>query len=78
VKASVGIVAANTSTSPSGGCRAIRWPPHLAQYWRSLSGVFEKVATCSAPRVTRTASGFHRLKALTGPPDQERHDRQWQ
>jgi hypothetical protein len=26
----------------------------------------------------RTASGFQRLKAFTGPPDQERQERQWQ
>ena len=25
-----------------------------------------------------TASGFHRLKAFTGPPDQERQELQWQ
>jgi len=41
-------------------------------------GVFSKVATCCDPEVTRTASGFHRLKAFTGPPDQERQERQWQ
>src|SRR5262245_31535989 len=34
--------------------------------------------TCSAPAVTRTASGFQSVKALTGPPDHERQDRQWQ
>jgi len=28
--------------------------------------------------VIRTASGFHRLKAFTGPPDHDRQDRQWQ
>jgi hypothetical protein len=48
----------------------------LAQYCRWLNGVFWKVAKCSAPAVTRTASGFQRLKAFTGPPDQDRHD--WQ
>ena len=32
----------------------------------------------AAPFVTRTASGFHRLNAFTGPPDQDRHDAQWQ
>src|ERR1700693_491583 len=36
------------------------------------------MATFSAPTVTRTASGFHKVKALTGPPDQDLHDRQWQ
>ena len=41
-----------------------------------LNGVFENVATCSAPAVIRTASGFQRLKALTGAPDQDRHERQ--
>jgi hypothetical protein len=50
----------------------------LAQYCRWLNFVFENVATCSAPEVTRTASGFHRVKALTGAADHERHDRQWQ
>jgi hypothetical protein len=25
-----------------------------------------------------TFSGFHRLNALTGPPDHDLHDRQWQ
>jgi hypothetical protein len=28
--------------------------------------------------VMRTASGFQRLKALTGPPDRERQELQWQ
>jgi hypothetical protein len=28
--------------------------------------------------VTSTVSGDHRVKALTGPPDQDRQDRQWQ
>jgi hypothetical protein len=32
----------------------------------------------SDPAVTVTESGFHRLNALTGPPDHDRHDRQWQ
>jgi hypothetical protein len=31
---------------------------------------------CSAPDVIRTASGFQRLKALTGPPDHERQELQ--
>jgi len=35
------------------------------------------VPTCSDPAVvTRTASGFQSEKALTGPPDHTRHDRQ--
>jgi hypothetical protein len=29
--------------------------------------------TCSAPAVIRTASGCHSVKALTGPPEHERH-----
>ena len=36
------------------------------------------MATCSPPDVIRTASGFHRLKALMGPPDHERQELQWQ
>jgi hypothetical protein len=36
------------------------------------------MATFSAPDVIRTASGFHKLKALTGPPDHERQELQWQ
>jgi hypothetical protein len=56
----------------------IKWPPHFLQYWRWLTGVFWNIPTCSAPAVTRTASGFQSVNALTGPPDQERHDRQWQ
>ena len=78
MNSSVGIVAANTSTSSSGGWLFSRCPPHFRQYVRWLSGVFWKVATCSAPDVIRRASGFHRLNALTGPPDQDRHERQWQ
>ena len=31
-----------------------------------------------SPLVTFTASGFHRLNALTGAADQLRHDEQWQ
>jgi len=34
------------------------------------------MATCSAPEVMLTASGFHRLKAFTGPPDHDRHELQ--
>jgi hypothetical protein len=56
----------------------IRCPPHFLQYRRWLSGVFWKVATSSAPEVIRTASGFQRLKAFTGPPDHDRQERQWQ
>src|SRR5262249_39306768 len=52
----------------------MRWPPHRVQYCRWLTGVFWKVATCSAPDVTRTASGFQRLKAFTGAADHERQD----
>jgi hypothetical protein len=54
------------------------WPPHVLQYCRSLTGVFENMAIWSCPFVTFTASGFQRLKALSGPPDQERQDWQWQ
>jgi hypothetical protein len=50
----------------------------LAQYLRWLVAVFSKVATCCDPELTRTASGFQRLNALTGPPDHERQERQWQ
>jgi len=50
----------------------------LAQYLRSLTGVRAKVATRSAPPVMVTASGFQSVKALTGPPDQERQEAQWQ
>jgi hypothetical protein len=32
----------------------------------------------SAPLVTLTDSGFHSVKAFTGPADQCRHDSQWQ
>src|SRR6201746_33083 len=77
-KARVGSVAANTSSRPSVGWLVIRWPPHLAQYWRWLSGPFWNVARCSSPAVTRTCSGFQRLNAFTGPPDQDRQDPQWQ
>ena len=48
------------------------------QYWRWLTGVFWCMPMCSRPAVTLTASGFHRLNALTGPPDHERQERQWQ
>jgi hypothetical protein len=34
------------------------------------------VATCSAPAVIFTASGFHRLKTFTGAPDQDRQELQ--
>jgi hypothetical protein len=53
-------------------------PPHLEQNWRSLIGVVAKVETYSSPAVTFTASGFHKLNALTGPADQDLHDLQWQ
>jgi hypothetical protein len=32
----------------------------------------------SAPVVTFTAAGDHRVKALTGPADHERQELQWQ
>jgi hypothetical protein len=50
----------------------------FSQYWRWLSAVFWNMPTYSAPAVIRTAPGFQSVKALTGPPDQDRHDRQWQ
>src|SRR5580704_8282893 len=77
-KASVGSVAAKTSTNFRGGWFVIRCPPHLSQYLRSLNGVFLNVETRPFPAVMRTESGFQSVKALTGPPDQLRHDRQWQ
>lgn len=43
-----------------------------------LSGVFWKLAMCLAPALIRTAFGFHRLEAVIGPPDHERHELQWQ
>src|SRR5260370_27142301 len=56
----------------------MRWPPHLVQYLRSLTGVFMNLPTNSAPFVTFTFSGFHKGKAFTGPADQNRLERQWQ
>jgi hypothetical protein len=53
-------------------------PAAFAQYWRWLSLVFWKVATCSAPDVIRTAPGLQSVNAFTGPPDQERQESQWQ
>jgi hypothetical protein len=35
-----GIVAAKTSIISSGGCAAIRWPPHKRQNFRWLNSVF--------------------------------------
>ena len=37
---------------------------------------FWNIATFSAPDVIRTACGFQRLKALTGPPDHARQELQ--
>jgi hypothetical protein len=48
------------------------------QNWRSLIAVFLKWPTNWAPFVTFTSSGFHRVKAFTGPADQERQELQWQ
>jgi hypothetical protein len=45
---------------------------------RLLVGFFEKPATRLAPRVTRTASGFHSVNALTGDADHARQESQWQ
>jgi hypothetical protein len=50
----------------------------LLQYWRWLTGVFWNVARCSAPAVTLTALGCHSVNALTGLPDHDRQERQWQ
>jgi uroporphyrinogen-III synthase len=50
----------------------------LLQYCLWLFGVLAKVATCSAPAVTFTASGFQSVKAFTGAADQDRHELQWQ
>jgi hypothetical protein len=36
------------------------------------------VARLSAPRVTRTDSGFHSVNAFTGDADQLRQESQWQ
>jgi hypothetical protein len=36
------------------------------------------VAKLSAPRVTRTDSGFHSVNAFTGDADQLRQESQWQ
>src|SRR4051794_16697095 len=77
-KGSVGMVAAKTSTRPNPGWFVMRCPPQRAQDCRSLDGDLVNVATWLAPATTRTASGFHRVKALTGPPDHDRHERQWQ
>ena len=53
-------------------------PPHLVQNLRSLTGVFMNLPMNSAPLVTFTFSGFHRVKAFTGPADHERQELQWQ
>jgi hypothetical protein len=52
------------------------WPPHFLQYCRPLFSVFMKRATNSAPFVTFTSSGFHKVNALTGPADHERQELQ--
>jgi hypothetical protein len=62
----------------NGGCSAIKWPPQRRQNLRWLSSVFANVSTFSAPFVIFTEVGCQRLKAFTGPPDHDRHDRQWQ
>jgi len=54
----------------------IRWRRISGNIFRSLAAILVKVATCSPPEAIRTASGFHRLKAFTGPPDHDRHERQ--
>ncbi len=50
----------------------------VLHHLRALCGVLLYVPTLSAPRVICTASGFHNVKALTGPADQRRQDSQWQ
>src|SRR5476651_1734168 len=73
-----GMVAAYTSVTPQRGCSVKMWPPHVLHHLRLLFGVLWKVPMLSAPRVMRTASGFHNVNALTGLADQLRHDSQWQ
>jgi len=41
-------------------------------------GVLLNVPMFSAPSVIRSASGFHRVNAFTGPADHVRQDSQWQ
>jgi hypothetical protein len=41
-----------------------------------LASVFMNLAMNSAPFVTRTFWGFHRVNAVTGAADQERQDEQ--
>jgi hypothetical protein len=53
-------------------------PPHFEQNWRNEFGVLANSASKSSPLVTRTLSGFQRVKAFTGPADQERQEAQWQ
>jgi hypothetical protein len=48
------------------------------QNCRSLASVFLKWPICSAPLVILTFSGFHKVKAFTGPADHARQDSQWQ
>ena len=54
------------------------WPPHFLHHLRSLFFVRLEVPMLSAPRVTWTAAGGLRLKALSGDADHSRHDSQWQ
>ncbi len=58
------------------------WPSDGPRIWRNIgagSSEFSGTSRCVRhPLVTLTASAFHRLNAFTGPPDQERQDRQWQ
>ena len=75
---SVGMVAAYTSVRPMPGWWVKRWPPHLLHHMRELCGVLLKVETYCDPSTIVSASGFHSVKAFTGPADQRRHDSQWQ
>jgi hypothetical protein len=48
------------------------------QYCLSLIFVFMKCPTNSAPFVTFTVSGFHKVNAFTGAADQDQQELQWQ
>ncbi len=50
------------------------WKPEAVQ----ITSGAQHVATCCAPDVISTASGFHSVNAFTGPPDHDRHELQWQ
>src|ERR1022692_880144 len=54
------------------------WPPQAVHHFRKLFAVLLYVPMLLAPLVTFRASGFHSVKAFTGPADQWRQDSQWQ